>query len=151
MRKFTILTIIAMSLLTYSCDKHPKNGKLDGMWQIMTVNFNRGGAYDSLVNIKDQRAYLSFQLDLAQIVCNKLKLPETNTVISRFKHEGGALTFYDFYYHYRTKDSLFTGPDTLVLTSIGFIGKEQTFHVMKLTDEAMELQSSYSHITLRKF
>lgn len=151
MRKFPILLIIALSLLTYSCDKHPKNGKLDGMWQIMSVCYNRGGSYDSLVQTKDLRAYLSFQLDLSQIVCHRLRLPKSNTILMRFKHEGGQIRFYDFYYHYRTADTLFTDADTLSLVPVGFIGKEQTFDVLKLNEDVMELQSPFSRINLRKF
>ena len=85
-----IAYIISAAVILFSavsCDKLPENGKLDGMWQIMSVNYAHGSEYDSLVDIKSQKVYLSFQLKLAQIHTGAFRNEvQTDVILSRFSH-----------------------------------------------------------------
>ena len=63
------LLLSALLPLCVACDKVSDNGDLDGMWQIMSIAYQREQAaastYDSVCATKDYKAYLSFQLDLS--------------------------------------------------------------------------------------
>lgn len=143
--------VVMMVCAVSGCDKQSHNGDLDGMWQFMEVNYHVGEE-DSTVDLKDGKAYLSFQLDLAQIKWLNMDLDSTtSTIVMRFSHSGDLLTFYDFYRHYRTSDSLFTASDSMLLAPLGFKGGECVFDVITLTSDAMELESDFAGITFRKF
>ena len=153
-KPFYIFAIVATMLLvlsTNSCDKMSDNGSLDGMWQIASVTYNNASRYDSTVDVKSEKAYLSFQLDLAQIKWLERNVQGTSTFLSRFQREGDYLKLYDFYRHYRTTDSLFTEKDTLLLTPLGFRGFENKFQILEGGDKYMKLQSPFAIIELRKF
>lgn len=146
-----LLYVLLILFATAGCDKWPENGDLDGMWQFLTVTYHTAGG-DSAVIVKDGQAYLSFQLDLAQIKAVNMELDSaTSTILARFNHSDGKLTLYDFYRHYRTADSLFTDADSLLLTPLGIRGTSCTFDVASLSSESMELESDYADITFRKF
>lgn len=149
MRRLLYIALILFA--TASCDKWPENGDLDGMWQFLTVTYHTDDG-DSVVNIKDAQAYLSFQLDLAQIKAVNMNIDsKTSIILARFNHADGKLTLYDFYRHYRTTDSLFTEADSLLLTPLGIKGTSCTFDVTSIGSESMQLESDYADITFRKF
>lgn len=146
---FSIATFIMF--FTSGCNKVSDNGDLDGLWQISSVSFYNNGVYDTPVNTTTEKAYLSFQLDLAQIKWLNRSFQGSSTFLSRFKNTGDSLRLYNFYKHFRTTDSLFTAKDTLLLAPLGFRGFENKFKILEGGDEYMKLQSSYAIIELKKF
>ncbi|MEI3531565.1 MAG: lipocalin-like domain-containing protein [Bacteroidaceae bacterium] len=61
------LFVITVCALFASCDKMTNNGNLDGMWQLISVSYNKTGGEDSIVNVKNERVYMNFQQKLGQI------------------------------------------------------------------------------------
>lgn len=157
MNKILISLIAATTILLISlcsCEKMSHNGKLDGMWQFLQISYNRNGAYDSTVNVQPQKAYFKIQLNMAEISWLGPTLihdAKSSVIISRFQKQNNELKLYDFYYHYRTADSLFTDPDSLLLAPLGLHGLENHFKILRLTNKEMLLQSSFARISLKKF
>lgn len=144
--------IILTTFTTYSCDKLSDNGDLDGMWQFMTITYARNGVYDSTVNAKDYKAYLSFQLDLARISWRNVAITDaTKNILCRFNHQGNTLQLHDFYLDFAASDSLITDANTLLLTPLGIKGNNVTFTVLEENKNSLILQSDYARIVLRKF
>lgn len=83
----SILCILAM----FSCDKIPANGKLDGMWQVMSVEEN-----GTVSDMKEKKVYWSFQLGLVQF--SAYNNSHYKRMYARFKREGNELRFYDFFF-----------------------------------------------------
>ena len=60
--KQIILCVCLLLGVLCSCDKKPINGKLDGRWQLMTIEYNDG-------SIKEcERIYCSIQLHLVELM-----------------------------------------------------------------------------------
>lgn len=155
-RLFLFLSVFSFIILTtfttYSCDKVSDNGDLDGMWQFMTITYARNGVYDSTVNAKDYKAYLSFQLDLARISWRNVSITDaTKNILCRFNHQGNTLQLHDFYLDFAASDSLITDANTLLLTPLGIKGNNVTFTVLEENKNSLILQSDYARIVLRKF
>lgn len=92
-KKETIIflcSLIMLCLHLYSCDKLPKNGDLDGMWQVTTIE--RGG---SITDVTHERLYWSVQLNLFQY--NTFNGQDIR--YSRFNKSNDTLTLYDFCYN----------------------------------------------------
>ncbi len=151
--KFLFLGAVAAMicfLCTTGCSKMSDNGELDGMWQITHVSKCNNGTYGAAVDVKNEKAYLSFQLQLAQIKWLSKSFQGSSTILARFQHRGDSLRLYNFYRHFRTTDSLFTAKDTLLLSPLGFKGFENKFKVLEIGEEDMKLQSTFARIELRK-
>lgn len=154
MKQRTLLaaSLICSLLFAASCDKLPENGKLDGMWQIMSVNYARNSGYDSLVNVKPMHVYLSFQLKLAQINAGEYSnRTGSGIILSRFKRSGSTLSFYNFYLSQFAADILITDSATTALQCIGINGIAAKFHIDRLDDNKLQLSSDYAQIICRKF
>ncbi len=151
MKSLTIFIAMSALLSAASCDKMPENGKLDGMWQIMSVNYAHNSAYDSLVSLRPQKVYMSFQLKLVQIRTGGLSgITKMSYILSRFKRSGSSLLLYDFYAQRFADDVLLTDSATTVLHCIGIDGLSADFHIDRLDDDQMQLSSSYARLVCRK-
>ena len=78
-----IAYIISAAVILFSvvsCDKLPENGKLDGMWQIMSINYAHGSEYDSLVDINSRK---SVQAHSAMKYKPTLYYPVSSTKVHR--------------------------------------------------------------------
>ena len=153
MKKYLIL--LWMMVITLSCDKLPSNGDLDGQWQLMELNRKSSPtdeAYNEKSNVKDQKIYWRFQLDLLMIHTSKAKLNgRTNDTSARFRHQGGELQLTQTYIHEFDKDELITDPNTTILESIGITGNTETFKVEQLNNERMVLVNNKKQLIFRKF
>ena len=149
------LLLSALLPLCVACDKVSDNGDLDGMWQIMSIAYQREQAaastYDSVCATKDYKAYLSFQLDLSKIHWNNIDITDTNVVLSRFKHRGDTLRLDEFYRHYPDSDIPIEENEINILKPFGIWHTEEIFIVKELDSKSLILQSNYARITLRKF
>ncbi len=147
-----IISAAAILFSAVSCDKLPENGKLDGMWQIMSINYAHDSEYDSLVDIKSQKVYLSFQLKLAQIRTGTFSNEvQTDVILSRFKYKGSSLSLYNFYRKGFAEDQLLTDSATTSLRCFGIDGISADFHIDKLNGSEMQLSSDYARIICHKF
>ena len=153
MKRFVLIFCLVVSTLGFiACNEVSHNGDLDGMWQIMEVTYNRNGLYDSTVNIKKDKVYLSFQLHLAHLnwSTNIITL-ENSSILSRFSHDGDQLHLYNMYVNFPDRDSLITDSSSMVLAPIGFKGIDNTFQILQLNSSHMTLQSDFARIVCRKF
>lgn len=157
MRKFILsfssfLLGLCLLFCFQGCDKMSDNGDLDGMWQLMSVNYKTQSGYDSLIDTKNYKAYLAFQLDLARFNWLNLYLTDiSNSVIFRFDDLGSKLKFHDFYIYYNDHDSLLTDSTTTLLNPLGIKGIEADFDVIEKNKDRLILQSDYALLSLRKF
>lgn len=91
-KKISILITILSYVLFSSCEnKMPVNGKLEGMWQVMSIEHE--GVFTDL---KDQKVYWSFQLNLVQLSSS---LNGYTRMYARFIRDKNELDFYDFVYN----------------------------------------------------
>ncbi len=152
----------ATCLLLLACDRMTDNGRLDGMWQLMSVSYSRNAGGDSVVNVKDDRVYLQFQSNLAQITPGALRTDSMGRqIMMRFEKKGGNLRMYDFYAFYetvgpigterRTEEILLKDSSTVMLRPFGIDGLYADFSILKMNGDIMILKSGFAKLTLRKF
>ena len=103
--KQIILCVCLLLGVLCSCDKKPINGKLDGRWQLMTIEYNDG-------SIKEcERIYCSIQLHLVELI-DKGTTPLT--LIGHFSSADGVMPQYSGGLFSETGDITITGKDTVV-------------------------------------
>jgi hypothetical protein len=139
--------LFALSL-TFSCDKLPRNGKLDGHWQLM----ERDGS-----SVQAERTYWAIQLDLLQLR-SFTKSPITKVkysggVVARFSHQGDSLIITKGYLMNRVnqQDILIDSKHQADLSAFGITELPMRYKVELLTDEKMTLVSGTHRLVLRKF
>ena len=143
---YTLFAILCLWITT-ACDKLPKNGDLDGMWQLMTLAHN-GTTY----NVKDLQLYLSFQLDLFQLTTVK----NNKIYYGYFDHINDSLIFRQFSdmaeEHPTDPDNYPITPENIsIIKQWGYYSLKDTFKIEHLTKNDMTLRSKYARITYRKF
>ena len=139
--------LFLICIIISSCDKLPKNGDLDGMWHLMTIE--HGGTTD---NVKDTQLYLSFQLNLFQLTT----IENNKICYGYFDHNGDSIIFRQFS---EMAEEHPTSPDNYPITSEnisiinqwGFYALRDSFYIEHLTKNDMILRSKYARITYRKF
>lgn len=158
MRRLTLLLICIVGLLFNSCEnKWPANGFLDGMWQIMNIQ-HKGEfvySYDENNPPVENRdiLYICFQLKLFELTYRE----KPHLFYGRFERNDSKLRLYQLSYDSRnevaTDDNVLIS-DSLVETTIkpwGLYQNDNTFNIIKLTEDDMILQNDSAIITLRKF
>ena len=82
----TLLIVLLSLLLSTACDKLPRNGALDGQWQLVRLNHT---------DVTAQRIYWAVQLDLIQLrsprVAPTTSVPYSGGVILRFVRRADSL------------------------------------------------------------
>lgn len=150
-----IITIFVVVLLALSaCDKTPKNGLLDGQWQLMemaTKTTPDAIDYTEVTNKKSERIFWRFQLDLLSIYTQLGNLNgHTGFSTARFQHANGQLNVAPTYIHFNNRDSLLTDPNTTALLPMGIRGNAANFKVEVLNSKKMVLTSQTDRLTFRK-
>lgn len=147
----SFLSIGLMLFLTFSlvsCDKLPRNGKLDGHWQLM----ERDG-----VSVKAERTYWSFQLDLMQLKSYThspiTEVQYSGGVVARFSHQGDSLILTKGYLMNRDRqqDILIDSTHQADLTAYGITEFPMRYRVLLLTDEELTLIADHHRLVFRKF
>lgn len=126
MKKVLMIVVILTQLI--ACSKLPINGKLDGRWQIMQIEYKDGREEHP------ERAYYS------------VSLHTINVMQVNGQGQTGNMEY--------TNDSLFvTMPVSTVdeLRVFGMNDTEQRFAVKELTASRLVLESGYARISFRKF
>ena len=151
LRSFLSIGLMLMLFLTFSlvsCDKLPRNGKLDGHWQLME--------YDGKF-VKAERTYWSFQLDLLQLKSYThspiTEVQYSGGVVARFSHQGDSLILPKGYLMKRDRqqDILIDSTHQADLTAYGITEFPMRYRVLLLTDEEMTLTADHHRLVFRKF
>lgn len=146
-----LLLLLVVHLLFAQCDKLPRNGALDGQWQVTAIDGKE---------VKAKRLYWRFQLDLVQFVslthslqgANPDKEVHSNKVMSRFEHQGQQLRFHSAYLIGRTKGDILVTPEMgLDFSLFGFSSFPITFDIESLNSDRMVLVHDGRRIEFRKF
>ncbi len=151
MKTYYILLLFACVMLFASCDKMPKNGDLDGMWQLMTVE--RAGEEAEFV--KTKKLYYSFQLDLVQL--NDATMPnDRGGYYAYFKHSGDSLFIRKICFPSANETAAdnnieFTSADLPKIAPWGIYTLNPRFKVWELDSDDMVLESNEAKLTFRKF
>lgn len=158
MKRLTLLLICIVGLFFNSCEnKWPANGYLDGMWQIMNIQHDGECVYSYDENNPPAENrdihYISFQLKLFELTYRG----NEHMFYGRFERNGGTLRLYQLSYNSRNEtaaDDNVLIPDSLIGNTIkpwGLYKSDNTFNIIKLTEDDMILQNDSASIVLRKF
>lgn len=167
MKRITYIRLTALlSVLLYttvSCDKLPKNGDLEGNWQLTEITTYQENEANQVTTeeVKYKKIFWNFQQDLLCIhFYNGAYQPQDkdgisyNEFFARFNHQGSTLNLPQIYVHdSRSTDSLLNEPYTRILEHSGIIGNKATFEVKVLNKEQMILESrtKKTNLIFRKF
>lgn len=133
-----IFLLIWLLLGISSCNKAPVNGKLDGRWQLMTIE-NADGDIEECYRI-----YYSIQLHLVEI---SDKGGKGGTFIGRFSYEDDEVTVSEFR-HRGNEEELATLAE---LKPFGLYSPITHFKVEKATGDKLVLRSDDARLSFRKF
>lgn len=132
--KIVKILIVLFALFTLSsCEKSSNNGKLDGMWQLMSIQ--RNGVIENLRDrVNNQRLYYCLQMDF---------------ICLQYYGGGGEQGIIKF-----TGDSLHieignTKKETI--TTFGMSDVKESFAVETLNENSLVLKSTASRLILRRF
>lgn len=162
MKKGVFIAAVLCMTFFMSCDRLTENGRLDGMWQLLSVSYSLPAGEDSLVNVKSDKVYLSFQNDLAQITPGSFKTDSMGQrVLMRFRKTSSRLKLHDFHVFRETtgpigterhsEEKLLVDSAETMLRPFGIDGIYADFRIEKLSGDAMVLSSDYARLVLRKF
>ena len=147
-RSIGLMLILFLTCSLVSCDKLPRNGKLDGHWQLMELNGT---------SVRHEGTYWSFQLDLMQLK-SYTQTPITPVkysggVVARFEHRGDSLVLTKGYLMNRDhqQDILIDAAHPADLSGFGITSLPMGYRVALLTDEEMILSSGQHRLVFRKF
>lgn len=132
------LLFLLLLLGISSCDKAPINGKLDGRWQLMTIEYENGRVEECY------RIYYSIQLHLVEI---SDKGGKGGTFIGRFSYKDDEVTMSDF----RRRGQEEELATLAELQTFGISLPLTHFKVEKATSEKLILKSDYARLNFRKF
>lgn len=137
-----IILLFVLPLLTTSCYKAFVNGKLDGMWQLTSIDTLH---YDNTITtdyeIKNEQVFYSVQIHLLSLRGGKGPY-----ILGRFKHEKDSLFLYDL--------RLGSGESPCKLQDVKNFGLdclEPRFGIKKLTHKEMILRSDSLTLNFRKY
>lgn len=150
MRNFSLITIFLL-LLTGCSIETSDNGKLDGRWQLMEINYFDGS--NRKVETKEQLIFWDIQYKLISIhsMSGKLHDSLTEESLCRFNYTKDSLKLSDFYRHFREADQKIDDPLTTYFQKTGINGIKANFAVLHLDSKSMLLQSDYAKLSFRKF
>ena len=138
------IVYIFLSVILFSCNKLPVNGKLDGMWQLMEIRYGNG------LTIFPEKTYYNFQLELvklSKIHPGSLHGSKTDYYVGRFEFTEDSLSFYNMR-NARNENIVATDED---LAPYGLNVSIERFGVDELTRNNMILRSDRVVLSFRKF
>lgn len=143
----SLLLTVVLALLSACENKWPRNGYLDGQWQLLSIE------HDGIVtDVKDKQLYLSFQLELFQLN----PVGNQNRYYGYFDRTGDQIVFRQFSHiaerDIKTDDNLPIPPEEqYLLRQWGYYSPYETFHIESLDAGNMVLRSDSARIVYRKF
>ena len=143
-----LAAIILTTSWMVACDKVPANGKLDGMWKLVTIQ-----TPEATRNVEDTQTFLSIQLQMVQwdVIGRK-------QFYSRFEQFGDSIRFYDFTYSSKHRDKEDddepVAPSQIqqgALDEWGIHTTDARYRTRQLDGQALVLEKADTVLFLRKF
>lgn len=137
----TCIAVVVFATMTGSCRKAPINGKLDGLWQIMKIEYLADGTDVT----SQRRSYISINLHVVQLT-DVTETEDSGASISgnlNYDESAGILTMN---FPYNTSESSLPQ-----LQSWGIYTNPVTFSIVKLDGRQLILKSTDTLITCRRF
>ena len=143
--KRILLAFPLLSLLSLgSCDlEMSDNGKLDGYWQLARVDTIGGGGCDMV----SSRIFWSVQLHLLQLSDHSGR---NSTYLLRFNQSDTHLRVYEPYLSARNEGDQPLS-DAVVLQPYGIQSLDETFEIVRLDNNSLELESSLLLLTFNRY
>lgn len=132
-----ILISICLLVVAGGCDKKPINGKMDGRWQLMTIEYNDGKIEEC------QRIYYSIQLYQVEI---SNKGGYGKTFMGHFSYTDKVVMGE---FRYRGNEEVEANEQDLKV--FGLNERITHFRIEKLSRKKMILKSDYARLNFRKF
>lgn len=169
MKRITYICLTAfLSVLLYttvSCDKLPKNGDLEGNWQLTEITFYQVNEPNQVTTeeVKYKKIFWNFQQDLLCIhFYNEAYKPKDkdgtgyNEFFARFNHQGSTLNLPQIYVHDsrstdRPIEEMEPKDDTPLLQASGITTPQVSFTIEMLDKERMVLTHGNTRLVFRKF
>lgn len=143
---FSLILLFATFFLPQGCGKIPRNGLLDGQWQLTHIDQR---------DVKAGRIYWAFQLDLVhwRSYGTHFKAPQPNEgIMGRFHYNGKTLSFTKAYALMRGNDRVITPDDGLDMSPIGVPSIPTTYQIERLDASSMVLRTATGQqLHFRKF
>lgn len=114
--------------LVSSCQKASHNGKLDGMWQLLTIKHLDTGKID---NVKESQRFYCIQLEMIYL------------------QNGGGQGL--FTYNGNKLDVRMIGSTKEAVAPFGFSDVNQSFTVEKVNSSELVLKTTENEMTFRRF
>jgi len=128
MKKIYCLLFSCILSFLSSCQKEPINGKLDGMWQLMKIE------YKDKPTVTPDQLYYCIQLHMVQ-----LNGVNTSGSSGTFTHSGDSI-------HIVIREKQISD-----VAPYGMNDTIQNFYIEQLSSQRMTLKSSYASLQFRKF
>lgn len=138
------IVYIFLSVILFSCNKLPVNGKLDGMWQLMEIR------YENNEKTYPEKTYYRFQLELVRLSKvheGSLHESKTDSYVGRFEFTEDSLSLYNIRI-YKNENVAATDKD---LAPFGLNASANRFGIEELTRSNMVLKSEDVQLVFRKF
>lgn len=145
--KHLLTYIIGVGLLVTACDiERSDNGRLDGFWQLSSVDSLSTG---SSTDLREKQVTWGFQGSLLETrIANSPR--DSDDVVLRFNHTGDVLRLSEPYIVNRDSgDKKVNQPAVLYQFGISRLG--ESFKVLRLTNDNMDLESEVLRLHFRKY
>lgn len=138
MKVFMKLVVALTAILVLSalpgCRKRYINGDLDGLWQVLTIEYVADGHVE---NVKAKQIYYAFNLHTVQLMNRTSSITD---VLGNMKYDKSTLSL-----EFPLVD------DASSLAAWGMNSSSTVFRVRQLTGDKLVIESDYAVITCRKF
>ncbi len=142
-----ILALSLLGLLSFaSCDlEMSDNGELDGFWQLARIDTIGGGSSDMVPT----RLFWSVQLHLLEL-SDHGSGHNNKTYLLRFDQDGSHLRVYDPYQSARNEGDKPVA-DAAVLQPYGIQSLDETFEILRLDGDKLQLRSSLLQLEFNRY
>lgn len=127
MKKIYCLLLGSMLSFFCSCQKEPINGDLDGMWQLMNIEYTKDHS-----SVSASQLYYCIQLHMVY-------LQGKANCYGTFAHSGDSVHI------------VIRQKKAANVTAYGMNDTIQHFYIVQLSSHKMTLRSSYASLSFRKF
>lgn len=143
--KKLIFFVLGLCLLMTACElETSKNGDLDGLWQLKTVDTLASGRS---ADMRQSQTWWAFQGTMLHMHDSVMAHPD---VIGSFAHSGNTLRVFGLYFSVREAgDQKVEDPD--VLRTLGLHELEEDMKVLKLNGSEMQLETATLRLHFRKY
>ena len=143
--KKLITFVFGLCLLATACElETSKNGDLDGLWQLKTVDTLASG---HSADMRQSHTWWAIQGKMLQMHDSVKAHPD---VIGSFTHNGNTLRVFGLYFSVRDAgDQKVEDPD--VLHTLGLHQLEEDLKVLKLDGSEMQLETATLRLYFRKY